>query len=326
MTAQFTDLTLSAPADAAGDRREPFVALEQIVPAETEQFAGMADVYRLWMAAATGTSARTLRPDGCPIEFSGENIIVRLGFYAWPSDPDLPFELSPAIGELSEHRLVEIPREFSVFVDNRNQIDLPYFMREVSVQWESPTFNRNGGSIPAPAIADNGTRLNFSTDVFGAARISGTAVGYYVEAVMTLSRPLTEEEVTMEEQLEQQLFNEDGIEYFIAAPVPASRLNGYKISNLENTITAAWQNLEGGTETRQLPLEIPQCVQDALALCPGMYQYVLRWCDEVATLQVYYNACKYDEVIGAWEGDDRTRYCSQMVLEDDPGSWLRGLR
>lgn len=325
MTTSSLDLTLTAPASAVADPREPSVTLEQIVPPETAQFASMADVYRLWLAAATGTSARTLRPDGCPIEFSGQNVIVRLGFYAWPSDPDLPFTLAPALGELSALRLVEMPREFSLFVNNASEVNLPYYMRGVTVAWESPTFDRDGNRIAAPAIAEDGNRLRFSAEVFGAARVTGLAIGYYVESIMTLSRELTEEEVPAEEIAEQQHFSEDGVEYFITSPVPTKRLNGYKVENLQNTITATWQDLAGKTVAEQLRLQIPQCVEDALALCPGMYEYVLRWCDEVKKLLVYYNACK-GTIIGQWLDDENPiKYCSQSTMLDDPGPWLRRL-
>lgn len=324
MAASALDLTLSSPEDSAAALREPFVTLEQIVPAETAQYASMADVYALWLAAATGTSARTLRPNGCPIEFSGSDVIVRLGFCAWPSDPDLVFTLAAALGELSTWQLVEHDREFSVFVNNSDIIDLPYFMLDMRVTWETPTFDRRGNRIPAPTITDTGTRLQLSSEVFGAARISGSAVGYYVESIMTLSRKLTSEEVPIEEIAEQQHFTDEGTEYFITSPIPATRLNGYKVENLQNAITAAWPKLDGTLDSEQLRLKIPKCVEDALALCPGMYQHVLRWCDTVTPWQAYYNACN-GKMIGVWPGDNPTRYCSQIIMNEDPGPWLRGL-
>lgn len=324
MATSALDLTLVSPLTDTASQPEPFVALEQIVPAANTQYASMADVYALWLAAATGTSARTLRPNGCPIEFSGADVIVRLGFYAWPSDPDLVFTLAAALGELSTWQLVEIPREFSVFINNADQIDLPYYMREVSKEWETPAFDRRGNGIPKPTITVLGTRAKFSTEVFGAVRFSGLAVGFYVESIMTLRRELTSEEVPIEEIAEQQHFTDDGIEYFITSPISATRLNGYKVENLQNTITASWPKLDGTIDSEQLRLKIPQCVEDALALCPGMYQHVLRWCDTITPWQAYYNACK-GTMIGVWPGDNPTRYCSQITMSEDPGPWLRGL-
>lgn len=43
---------------------------------------------------------------------------------------------------------------------------------------------------------------------------------------------------------------------------------GYKIENLQNNITVTWTDEEGEVQTDIMELEIPQCVQDLLTLCP----------------------------------------------------------
>jgi len=305
---------------------ELWVKLEQIVPSKILKYANIWDVYRLWTAAATGTSAKAIKIAGCPVEFDGTKIKVYLGFYSWPSKPDLIYNVTPALGTIFSTEIIKKPREFSVFVDNSSEVSLDFYLEDATIIWESPCFNSVGELIPYPTAIFDGIKLKFNRECFGAVRIFGKAVGQYHVCEMILDKEIKEEGVPEEEIKEQSEYTKDGVEYHILSKIPTTRFNGYKIENLENTITATWLNEEMLTMTEQLPLEIPQCVQDILAFCPGLFPYILLWCETISTRQVYYNTCTNPaEVVAIFDGEDPQSYCSKMSSFTDPSPWLRSL-
>lgn len=302
-----------------------WVRLEQVVPPKLSYYASVKDIYKMWNAAATGKSAQTMRPVGCPVEFDGTDIRVYLGFYAWPSSPDLQYSLSAAIGTIGPEQVIRKQREFSLFVANSDRIDLPYYMENLQIEWETPTYGRYGDEIPNPGITNNGNWLAFSASVFGAIRVVGDAVGGYYCSEIVMSKPLTEEEISAEE-IQEQIEEELADGRVMISPRPTTRLNGYKIENLENTITASWVDTDGKTDTDQLRLEIPPCVEDALAFCPDMYKTIVLLCQEISTRQVYYSTCDEDTIIAIWDGVDPISYCrditGQKASVSPWGDWL----
>ena len=294
---------------AAGD--DVWVRLEQVRPSRLAYYASARDIYKMWTRAVTGQSAQTMRPPGCPVGFAGDDIYVWLGVYVWPSHPDLAYALSAAIGTVGTAQIIRKDKEFSLFVNNSNRIDLPYYMEDLSWEWESPCFDRYGAEISSPAITNHRSWLEFSTEVFGGLRLNGTACGYYHVSEMILHKPLTEEELSEEEQEilqteEQEEYEDNGILVYV--PKRPTRMNGYKIENLQNTITAAWTEADGSTDTDQLRLEIPPCVEEALAFCPDMNRIIVLLCKEVSTRQVYYSTCT-GEIVTIWDGIDPMKYC-----------------
>lgn len=296
------------PASAA------WVRLEQIVPAATKKLPSLSDVYRAWNLAASGISARTERPVGCPVEFDGPLVRFFLGFYAWPSAPDLAYQLTTTIGEVGPAQIVLLPREFSAFVNNASAIDLPYYMEELTATWETPVYNRYGETIPQPVIVNHHTHLTFSSECFGALRISGKAVGsYHILTVEIDKNTWTDESVEPPPQIQGDVT--------YVNPLPFNNQNADSISGITATITATWLAGENIAATDQLPLEIPQCVLDVLAWCPGNPNYILNWCEEKTETVVYYSACTGD-VVKVCTGLNPRKYCTQLALADDPGGWL----
>jgi len=99
---QYSNLPITRSATATADSiTEPWVRLEQITPAQTRKFASIADVYRAWTLAVAGMSPSKRRTQGCPVEFFENVVRFFLGFYAWPSDPSLPYTLTATMGEIS---------------------------------------------------------------------------------------------------------------------------------------------------------------------------------------------------------------------------------
>lgn len=311
MTTESLRVAVVGQDPVAGSADEVWVRLEQLVPPTLAWYPTVRDLYTMWNAAATGRSARTIKPVGCPVEFVGSDIHVYLGFYAWPSTPELAYSLTATLGSISAGQLIRKAREFSVMVDNATRIDLPYYMDDLAWEWETPVFDRDGGRISPPSITNHNTWLEFGAETFGALRISGAAVGFYHLSEMVLSKPLTEEEISAEEQqeIDQQQLDDGRIIY---TPRPTTRLNGYRIENMENTITAAWLDTDGGTDTDQLRLTIPPCVEDVLNFCPDMYATIVLQCDQVATRQVYYSTCKEDTIVEIVDGVDPVSYCQDI--------------
>lgn len=322
MSIQSTSVTYTK--DDSSSSGKIWVKLEQIVPSRILQFASLSSVYQLWLSAATGVSAKTVRVNGCPVEFDGTKIKVYLGFYSWPSTPTLDYSVSSAIGTIFSTTNVRKDREFSVFVDNASEIDLDFYLENASIVWESPCYDSEGSLIPTPTSTFYGNRVVFSRQVFGAARIKGKAVGKYHVNEMVLDKSLTTEQIPAEELKSAAQYSKNGIEYFIINPLSTTRQNSFRIENVENTITAKWLNLAKEVETVQLKLEVPQCVKDILSFCPGMYSYVLLWCDKSSTRQVYFNACT-GKVIMVLNDVNPQRYCTKMVSLKDPGPWLHSL-
>lgn len=300
-----SSLTINFSAASAPEFRDSWVRLEQIMPSEAADYASLADVHAMWLAAATGRSARLLRSLTCPLEFDGTTIRIFLGFYAWPSSPSLPFSLSVAMGEISAGQVVRQQREFSLFIDNRTGVDLDYYMEGISLVWETPSFLRTGEEIDAPTFTlVNGNRLEFSSEVFGAIRVSGIAVGMHHVVSMELSKPVEDVPAPADYTVYPDntfLMNVPPVDLVASSP---------KIENLENTVTASWLD-QAETETEQLRLALPKCVAAVLAMCPDMYQTITLLCQEVSTLSVYYNACT-GAVIAAVSGADPQKFCTQI--------------
>ena len=274
------------------------------MPKENAEYASLRDLHDMWIAASTGQSAQLMRPSTCPVEFENDIIRVMLGFYTWPSSPDLPFSLSPAMGVISAGQKIEKVKEFSVFVNNQDSFALEYYMTEISTYWETPTFDRDGGDIPAPVVTIDGNYLRFSTEVFGAIRIKGIAIGFHHVVTMELEKGV-DQEPSAETEPAETPFDEDDI---ITGLPEYWDWNSPKIENLENTITATWVDGEE-SETEQLRLELPLCVEELLKMCPNAYTSLTAICNEISTLTVEYNACT-GAVIRVYFGKDPWRYCT----------------
>ncbi len=285
-----------------------FVRLEQILPPEMSEYASLADLHRMWLEAATGKSAHLLRSSTCPVEFDGEHISIHLGFYAWPSDPDMSFGLLAALGEIGAGRKIEKPREYSAFLAGQDQLALDYYMQDVEVAWETPVYGEDGGQLAIPSFrVTAGVSLVFPHRVTGSIRIKGTAVGFHHVIKTTISKSVAEEELAAGENPYPTLDKDT----HVLKLAPVTRLNAPAISSLENTITAAWLDGEE-TRTAQLDLKLPKCAEAVLSMCPDMYQTTVLLCSESSTLQVYYNACT-GKVITAVSGLDPQRFCTDIT-------------
>lgn len=309
--------------------RSCWVRLEQIMPDEAKQMASVADIYNMWTAAASGRSAVALRPEGCPVEFDGKITRVFLGFYVWPSQPNLQYTLTVAMGRIGHPRLVRKTRSFSAIIDRADRYALPHYMRSVTVQWETPAYTPAGELIlpaPQPRLVD-GIWLVWDEPVFGAVRITGVAIGAAIVLEMEfergiVTRPLREDE--------EQQWHTGPSGQLILTPTPESKMDSHRITDLKNAITVSSacggdtieqgdvENVTVTTETHDVV--IPVCVQTALSLCPGEEDIESLACEELPDKMVYYNACT-GSVMGSELGDDGSSYCSKVSTAPISRPW-----
>jgi len=330
------DLTLVSTL-TDGDYASCWCRLEQILPDEADKFANAADVYNLWITAATGNSAAALRPNNCPVEFEGSTITAFLGFYVWPSNPGLDYLLSSTFGKFTNPRFVTALRSFSVMIDNQSRYALPYFMTSVSTTWETPVFNaRQEEIIPKPTVKlESGIWLVMPEPCFGALRVTGVAQGKSIVLELEFTKVVTEEDMTTEQQ---QLWQRGPNGEIILTQAPSSQLVGYSVIDFKNVISVSYScpSMSGGDNvetgdlvntdiiTDQHDTILPQCLKDILSWCPGQFDIASIFCEKVKTTRIYYNSCT-GSILGHDDKTNGQSYCSKVVDSPKAGSgWLPG--
>jgi hypothetical protein len=261
------------------------VKLEQIIPPKYKQLPSIGDVYNLWMSSASGRSATLAALASLPVSVNGGVFQLQLGFYSWPSHPDLKYKVEVNQGWLISS-LSTLQREFSVFVDDSIEVEMPHWMDQVFTRWESPTFNGVGERIlPSPQITLDGRYLEFSEKVFGGLRIKGRAHGKYHRVILSIG----------------------------------TGTNLIRVTDINVTATASWTDEEGKLQTTSLKLQIPEDVKYILELCPQ--RYITQLCLKTRTLDVYFSTCT-GEVIDAKLGNT-SKYCTKISDNYDGNNpWL----
>jgi len=327
---------LIIPYSAGGSSyRSQWVRIEQIMPKEAK--ANVADVYHAWLAAASGQSAQKMRPDGCPVEFDGEKIIAYLGFYFWPSHPNLPFSISTTLGEIGRRRNVRAIRSFSAFVNNTNRYALPYYMSEVVVTFETPLYSEFGEQLSGVTdyLIIDGIWVVFSRAIFGAIRISGIAFGVSVVLELTFQKGL-EFTDTSPEDWEDWMRGPNG-EIVINA-LPDKKATSEIISDINIAISVSFPTqggysedsvLNGDVESTSLTFEqnsvtIPECLTAVLSFCPDAFDpfgLLTTFCEQITDMDFYYNACNGDPLGSRDKGNGRS-YCQKLETISETSPWL----
>lgn len=311
-------LNYISPTTAAG---EIWAHIEQIKPPAILQYASLRDVYRLWLAAATGHSARAVRPSGCPVEFIGSKVHIYLGFYVWPSSDLLAYSVTAAQGALSAPAAIRKRREKSYLVDG-DTLRLPYRLEDVEIVWETPVYRGDDQSALDidPLWVSSGIEIRFSLPVFGVCRVKGLACGSSYVCEMVFEKGVIEDSTipVVDDISNTQYMVYDVNGYRSSLPPPVN-LNSNKIVNLQNTITTSWLDASGNVQSEQCRLEIPKCVDSVLSFCPGEYMTTEIICREITDLVVYYNGCT-GEVMFTDEKPGMS-FCSKIDLQERP-DWL----
>ncbi len=238
------------------------------------------DIYQMWLLAKAGISARTYKPYSSDVAFNGDYVTFSIGFYVWPIPANLPYGLSfnlreitpeqqeaeeeeitdgSEFGFITEAEVLEKESQQTVVFPLNNRVEIDAVVQDLDYHWVTPVYNRLGALQPPPDITLVNNALIIPDDYFGAARVNLIQQGFRHEVQITLAN-----------------INEDG--------------QNIKIDDINITITATWQNLEGETETAELQLELPAALAAALRLCGNNHDRVCHDCDNYL-VHVYYSIC-----------------------------------
>lgn len=268
--------TTLAAASAVTDNS--FVTLEQPAAPVSTDLLRIETLYRMWYRAILdGHSAQLLRPAGCPVSFFDGAAIVELDFYALPSSADLRFELGSSIGTIGPAQIVELPRARDLIVPLVDTVELDFLpVSDPQLFWQTPCYAADGSELAEQELRVIGTTIRFAQQLFGVARMAATAWGHKHRLTVVIDKG--DNRITLE------------------PPV----------------ITVAWRNTAGETVTSQLELQVPECVQAALAICDGDGQSRSSFCaqkqDEISTVNVYYSTCT-GEILSIRNGSDPEGFC-----------------
>jgi len=210
----------------------------------------LTDLTNMLALVRSGISARKYIASSCPATLSGGIVTVPLTLYAWPSHYQ-EYALSAALPEwttIGEQIEFTQDREFDLVIENTDLVDLPCMAAGLSITWQSPAIRINGEIIDPPEIqgydVDKGVmvaldtshglinRIRLATPCFGVLRVRCMAIGY--RHAITMEIPKTDAE---------------------------------SITDIEETITAAWMLADGSTEIATQKIALPPCVEDLLAAC-----------------------------------------------------------
>ena len=239
------------------------VELEQDLPEEDN--LRLRDVYDMWILAKNGKTARSLKPNECPVKFTETTVTITLAFIVWPYPETTPYSLSATIGDISEQTSLEREREESIVFPLAREVSFERLISNISYEWETPAYTDRGELRPNPTITVVRDMLTIPDPLFAVARVKFTETGHRYELEITLDN-----------------VDEEG--------------NNIQITGLSPVITALWKDEEGNSQTTELTLELPQCVIDALKLCKAKPNMVCQGCNAYE-YRVYFNACGDDDIL-----------------------------
>lgn len=227
----------------------PRLLLEQ-KPVPSGKLA-LTDLANMLALVRSGISATTYIVDNCPATVAQGVVIVPLIVYVWPSEPNQSYGLTaalPAWTTIDKGVTIEQPRDFDLVIEETNAVDLPCLAAGLEITWQTPAITPHGVVIDPPEITGYDTalkqwtpistssgpinRLRFEREIFGVLRVRCLARGY--QHTVTMRIPKTGDQ---------------------------------KLTDIEETLTAAWLLIDGDTETTTLDLTLPGCVAALLEAC-----------------------------------------------------------
>ena len=267
-----------------------FVHLEQVVPDETKVSVTAIDIQRMVAMAKAGRSASNYKQPDCQAYIDGMSLVVDFRFYSWPRQVNLPYTVSSSYGAVSSPRIIRKLVQVSETFELTDAIELDYVLTGLdSYTWETECYDRNGKVIePKPTVTVDGTTtLRCSEPCFGVVRIVGykmgaehTVTGRLVKYVPTPPAGGTPDEESFKESGADSFYTyQKWLDEFFGYRDVATwngedidgdaytNTTGLKITNLNITVTAKWEGVDGEEKTESLRMEVPQCVQDLLATC-----------------------------------------------------------
>lgn len=222
------------PTGGGSGSRTPgvFVHLEQANLPGTTKRLSEAVLRRLYERALQGMSTASYRPPHCPVVNAGDNFVVWLDFYAYPSSKDLEYTIKSDVGRLSTKVYAHVPKSEQIIFGMTDYYGLDYLPLQVSAaRWETPCYTYDSEPTSRPHLEVEGTGISLSEIVFGVAWLSSRAFAHKYRLILT-----------------------------------TSVAKGERTINMTPTITVTWYD-GGELMTEQLQLEVPDCVKAALERC-----------------------------------------------------------
>lgn len=244
------------------DENSITLSLEQELPDDTD--INMRDVYDMWVLAKNGISARTKKNKGCPVRFTETTVSFDLEFIVWPFPVNTPYNLSTTIGDIGVGERFDRVREQSVTFPLARNVAFERSLTNMSYVWETPMYNDVGDVVPSSDIEIVRDSLVIDNPYFGVARVRLTEEGFkHIVTVVIVN------------------VDDDG--------------NNLQVDDVNITITASYTDENGEFQTKELKLELPECIKRALKLCKGKPNMVCQSCGAFE-VRVYWNACTGDVV------------------------------
>lgn len=321
-----TDLVADASKTETTARR--FVRLTQPVESGMDKTASIFDLAQMIARARSGQSAVTYKKNQCPAGVTDTGVNVRLDFEAWPSLPTIAYTLFSNIGAVSPPTIIEEYTEFSLVFGMTDAVELDFMLKDITCYWEIECYDKDWKplmDVPLPAM-DGLTTVRTDQVVFGVVRIRGKKIGarHRLTAQLKKSYPVRPDGPIPEEGIS----NEDLEKYWAYTDVatwngePVDEqdtvdMTGLSLTNLEIIITVKWKNTEGREETGTMPLTIPQCIKDLLAVCDGDLEKfggddeigICNLADNPEQLTVYVSGCSGEEIAVRNTGNNPDDWC-----------------
>jgi len=279
------DITVKFEDDSfEGSGYRTWIKMEQVSISETSNTADLYDIFQMMGSAASGLTSRSYTPEGLDyVRFQGNNILIDLDFWVFPSDLDLAYSLKINQGTISGKSFEDVPKTGNIVVPLSRQVQLEYLINEASasLSWETPVYNDIGNVLANPEIIIDGPYIEFDQKVFGIIRANIAAKGYRYTA--TLSFPKTEQEDVSWMIRDQTTFA--------------------SIKNVKASVICSYKDENGKSKEEVLTLKIPGIVADLLESCPGQvtaYHDPCFWSDDpwachdnekAYTTRIYYSTC-----------------------------------
>jgi hypothetical protein len=215
-----------------GSGADPWVRLEQ-PPVNTARLTAE-DLQIMLAMVRAGQSAHEYRQPDCPVVVANGQVTIPLTVWVWPSTLELAWNLRPELLLITDPPTVlRQERDFDLVVEMRSTVDLPFYASALTLEWQTPCYNRLGEEVGRPEITHLGSRLSLSAEVFGVLRVRCMAEGW--QQIGQVVMPITE---------------------------------GSAVTSIRPTVTAVWSAPDDTPLNERIELQIPACAEDLLAFCP----------------------------------------------------------
>jgi hypothetical protein len=258
------------------DANSNWLELEQEYWPEITQYPDYNDIDAMYRLAFYGLSARQYIKPGCPvdIEENGEYVLVALPFYAMTPSDDFTYRLETNLvsdwtytdyegnikeshikGTIFNEGVTSVQKGYSTVLPMTDHLQFNHRILDFSHSWESVILDPLGRSRSAPQLEVDGRFIRFDEVAWGVLRMNYRAAANRHVLLMAVKPE-----------------------------------GGFEFSEINPQVTAHWE-YKGQTYSTGLSFEIPQCVYDALSMCPDGFIILVLLNPYKAKYIIYFNTC-----------------------------------